>query len=197
MILISLLTVARSHVLFTGNSTFQWRSPSSSSPVKSGKSATWSTSDSCILTLCRDGNDGPWSTFAIRVGTPAQVFRVLASTTVPETWVIGKDGCIATDSPGCANDRGNLYNNSTSSTWKFQGNYALGVELNLPYTENYDNGGYGYDTLGVGYPGTESEVLEQVFWLIDSFIQDLAVQPWTNKLLQPSIRKTSIWEVWD
>ena len=126
-------------------------------------SATWPTFDNWILTLCRDGNDGPWSTFAIRVGTPAQIFRVLASTTVPETWVVGKDGCTSTDPPACANDRGNLYNNSTSSTWKYQGNYALGVELNLPYTENFDSGGYGYDTLGVGYPGTENEALQQVF----------------------------------
>ncbi|CAF9934917.1 MAG: hypothetical protein HETSPECPRED_009407 [Heterodermia speciosa] len=108
-----------------------------------------------------DGNDGPWSTFAIRVGTPAQLFRVLASTTAPETWVVGKDGCISTDPPGCANDRGNLYNNSTSSTWKFQGNYALGIELNLPYTENFDNGGYGYDTLGVGYPGSGGPTMDQ------------------------------------
>ena len=107
-------------------------------------SAPWVTTGDGKLTLARDGNDGPWSTFVIRVGTPAQVFRVLASTTAPETWIVGKDGCTPDDPSGCAPDRGNLYNNSTSSTFVFQGNYALGIELNLPYTSNYDNGGYGY-----------------------------------------------------
>ena len=32
-----------------------------------------------------DGNDGAWSTFIIRIGTPAQYFRVLPSTNSEET----------------------------------------------------------------------------------------------------------------
>ena len=112
---------------------------------------------------------GPWSTFVIRVGKPAQVFRVLASTTVPETWIIGTDGCTPHDPSGCPDDRGNLFNNSTSSTWEHQGNYELGVELNLPYTSNYDNGGYGYDTLGTGYPGSGGPTVNhQVIAAVDT-----------------------------
>jgi hypothetical protein len=33
-----------------------------------------------------DGNDGLWSTFSIRIGTPSQEFRILPSTTAQETW---------------------------------------------------------------------------------------------------------------
>ena len=40
-----------------------------------------------------DGNDGAWSTFVIRVGTPAQYFRVLPSTNGAETWVPIPDRC--------------------------------------------------------------------------------------------------------
>lgn len=106
---------------------------------------------------------------------------MLASTTVPETWVIGKGGCTSDDPSGCANDRGNLYNNSTSSTWEFKGNYALGVELNLPYTENYDNGVYGYETLGTGYQGSGGPTLDhQVIAAIytkDFYLGSLGLTP--------------------
>ncbi|KAL8822800.1 MAG: hypothetical protein Q9191_006468 [Dirinaria sp. TL-2023a] len=104
----------------------------------------------------RDGNDGPWSSFVIRVGTPAQVLRVLASTTVPETWIVSNQGCLTTDPTNCADSRGNIFNVNASSTWQDHGYFALGVEMNLPYTSNYDDGEYGFDTLGLGYPGSGS-----------------------------------------
>lgn len=40
-----------------------------------------------------DGNDGSWSTFIIRVGTPPQTFRVLPSTVGLETWVPAPEDC--------------------------------------------------------------------------------------------------------
>ena len=133
-----------------------------------------------LLTSHRDGNDGPWSTFVIRVGTPDQVFRVLASTTVPETWVVSKDGCTSRDPSGCADDRGNLFTNGTSSTWEFEGNFELGVELNLPYRD-FDRGGYGYDKLGVGYPGSGGPSLDhQVIAAIDTkdfYLGNLGLTP--------------------
>lgn len=44
---------------------------------------------------------------------------------------------------------------NASSTWKDQGIFGLGLEVNLPdYVGNYDNGDYGLDTLGVGLPGS-------------------------------------------
>lgn len=103
----------------------------------------------------RDGNDGPWPTFNIHVGTPPQVVRVLVSTALGETWVISANktlgGCIGNDPSSCPQSRGGLYNLNDSSTWQDQGIYGLGLELNLEdYTQDYDNGNYGLDTLGIG-----------------------------------------------
>ena len=52
-----------------------------------------------------DGNDGAWSTFMIRVGTPPQLFRVLPSTSGTETWIPTSNNCIAGTS-WCGNARG-------------------------------------------------------------------------------------------
>lgn len=106
-----------------------------------------------------DGNDGPWSSFSINVGTPPQSVRVLVSTTVGETWVVSQNltqgGCLSTDPSSCPNSRGGLVNVNSSSTWQDQGIYALGDEQNLPdYIDQYDNGDYGLETLGVGIAGS-------------------------------------------
>ncbi|KAL9130634.1 MAG: hypothetical protein Q9217_001248 [Psora testacea] len=113
----------------------------------------------------RDGNDGPWSTFSIHVGTPPQPTRVLVSTTVGETWVISDNqtqgGCLSGDPPTCPQSRGGLINVNASSTWQDQGIFALGVQLNLPdYINNYDNGNYGLESLGLGLPGSGGVILD-------------------------------------
>ena len=53
-----------------------------------------------------------------------------------------------------------MFDNSTSSSWREEGLYALGAETNLPYTENFDRGNYGYETLGLGYTGSGSDIVE-------------------------------------
>ncbi len=55
-----------------------------------------------------EGNDGPWSTFVITVGTPEQVFHVLISTAGQETWVPLPQGCLPTDPSNCGSLRGVL-----------------------------------------------------------------------------------------
>ena len=40
-----------------------------------------------------DGNDGGWSTFAIRVGTPPQIFRILPSTSGTDVYIPLPDNC--------------------------------------------------------------------------------------------------------
>lgn len=101
----------------------------------------------------RDGNDGPWSTFVVRVGNPSQTLRVLASTTISETWVVLVDGCTPQDGSNCVNSRGNLFNKTLSTTWEDQGLFQLGAERNLNFTD-FDNGDYGNDTLTLGYNGS-------------------------------------------
>lgn len=92
----------------------------------------------------RDGNDGPWSSFPIRVGTPAQDLRVFVSTIATSTWVIQAPlGCEGYAGSDCANARGGNFTNATSSTWTNKGNYGLFVEENLGYN---DTGDYGFDT---------------------------------------------------
>ena len=132
-----------------------FRSPKSSM-VRILRVLTKRISRSYVLT--RDGNDGPWSSFHIHVGTPPQATRVLASTVIGESWVISDNntqgGCLEkVDSDNCPQSRGGLINVNKSSTWQDQGIFALGVELNLPdYGGQFDNADYGMDSLGLGLP---------------------------------------------
>ena len=143
----------------------------------------------------RDGNDGPWSSFFIRVGNPAQNLRVLASTTVPETWVVLKSGCTDQDPSGCDLARGSLFNPNTSTTWQDQGLFSLGVETNLPYTGNYDNGDYGFDTLGLGLVGSGVIVNHSVVAGIatkDFFLGNLGLTPRPINFTEFDHPKTSL-----
>ncbi|KAH8652726.1 aspartic peptidase domain-containing protein [Tricladium varicosporioides] len=104
-----------------------------------------------------EGNDGNWSTFGIRVGTPAQSFRVQISTTSGETWVPSIDSpgaCTPSDPANCTTLRGILSNQTAgfstgnSSSWILGDIYGLQLEDNLNYT---GNGNYGFDTVGIGF----------------------------------------------
>ncbi|MCJ1393318.1 hypothetical protein MMC18_006190 [Xylographa bjoerkii] len=117
-----------------------------------------------------DGNDGPWSSFFIQVGTPAQPLRVLVSTAVSATWVIISAGCPASVTT-CPSGRGGIYTANTSSTWEDQGNYELYIEENLDIV---GAGIFGNDTISLGAPGSGGPILQnqiiggiaaEQFWL--------------------------------
>ncbi|PVH88812.1 acid protease, partial [Cadophora sp. DSE1049] len=103
-----------------------------------------------------EGNDGSWSTFIIRVGTPAQTFRVLISTAGQETWVPLVDGCADFDPVNCGALRGvqdfqnapsGGFRTNLSSTWELINLYKLALEDHLDgYT---GNGLYGFETVGL------------------------------------------------
>src|SRR6266480_3728283 len=62
-----------------------------------------------------EGNDGPWSTFPLQVGTPAQEVRVLIAMAGQQTWVVAPDGCTAAGEPSnCPTLRGGIFNFNTS-----------------------------------------------------------------------------------
>ena len=103
----------------------------------------------------RDGPDGPWSSFTLRVGTPAQDVRVLISSASQATWVVLPDGCKVNDT-GCQGDRGEVYNYNHSSTWSQNGLYELYNERNLGMT---GNGFWGNDTIGLGIQGSGGPTL--------------------------------------
>ena len=115
----------------------------------------------CSLTFgCyREGNDGPWSTFSLRVGTPSDeptnLTRVLVSTAIPNTWVVIKQAC---STLACAASRGGdpLFYPNSSTTWKDIGIYNLAFEDNLNYT---GNGQYGFDTVGLGIDSSAGPTL--------------------------------------
>jgi hypothetical protein len=72
--------------------TLRWQHPLLQFPANIGMSdlpqAKYDKADHLTRLIHREGVDGNWSTFEIRVGTPANVFRVLPVTSWQETWVI-------------------------------------------------------------------------------------------------------------
>lgn len=76
-----------------------------------------------------EGNDGPWSTVVIRVGTPEQIFHVLISTNGQETWVPVPEGCLDTDPSNCGELRGVLqFRNQRSNGFQVNSvSYANGT----------------------------------------------------------------------
>ena len=111
------------------------------------------------LPCLSDGNDGPWSTFNIHVGTPPQPVRVLVSTNVAQTWVVSANktegGCLATDPPDCAQARGGLFSANSSTTWQDKEIYQLGIERFLDDCDgNHDNGDYRFDAMRLGLTGS-------------------------------------------
>ncbi|CAI6292567.1 unnamed protein product [Periconia digitata] len=105
-----------------------------------------------------DGNDGSWSTFIVRVGSPEQLFRVLPSTADSKTLVPMPEGCTESDPEDCGESRGvfvvdghpsNGFQHNRSTTWNQVGLYKLGLEENLNYT---GAALYGLDNLGLNVP---------------------------------------------
>ncbi|KAI0967902.1 aspartic peptidase domain-containing protein [Xylaria arbuscula] len=107
-----------------------------------------------------EGNDGPWSTFNIRVGTPEQDIRVTVSTASPESFVVLSDyGCstsvFETVPANCAVSRGNLFNPNQSSSWHDLGLFGInengvGLEANLGYSSRSE---FATEKLGIGLTG--------------------------------------------
>ncbi|KAK4556953.1 hypothetical protein LTR86_005934 [Recurvomyces mirabilis] len=98
-----------------------------------------------------DGIDGPWSSFALQVGTPAQNVRVFASTAAPITWTIGADGCPPGYVADCANSRGFLFLPNQSLTWVPNSRFNFALEDNLGMDTN---GNAGFDTEVLGWQGS-------------------------------------------
>ena len=103
-------------------------------------------------TIRRDGADGNWSSFPLRVGSSAQVMRVLPSTAGNAVWVVSPEGCLSGEagtSPtrSCSESRGELFNASQSVSWKNLTDYTMGLETNLGLNDTAD---FGLDTVALG-----------------------------------------------
>lgn len=110
-----------------------------------------------------DGPDGPWSSFAIQVGTPPQTVKVLISTASDQTWVVLPQGCTSRDPSNCETSRGGVFRPDQSDTWvqnnlSTSGTFSFGLESNLGY---FSNAQYGYDTVTLGWQGSGGPSLQQ------------------------------------
>lgn len=112
-----------------------------------------------------DGNDGKWSSFIVRVGTPEQSFRVFPAPGTGEVLIPLPQGCNEYDPPDCGARRGVYgYKNSTtgfsvgkSSTWKELGLYSVGLKSELGYAANAS---YGLDNVGLMIPNAGGPTLK-------------------------------------
>ena len=117
--------------------------------------------------ITRDGADGDWSSFWLRVGNPGQSVRVLPSTAGQATWVVAPGGCLPGEAGkleiiSCSDSRGELFDASKSTSWNSTGNYTMGLEMNLGYN---DTATFGLDTVAlgaseaIGGPSLDSQVV--------------------------------------
>ena len=104
------------------------------------------------------GDDGSWSTFRIEVGTPAQAFNILPSTTGSEVWLPNTIGCegVLINIANCGFlrgvEQGRGWESNASSTYDVLGLYELSTEQNL-WGPTGNPGVYGLDTVSLpSYP---------------------------------------------
>ncbi|KAL8895055.1 MAG: hypothetical protein Q9192_003879 [Flavoplaca navasiana] len=126
------------------------------------------------MVTIRDGLDGEWSSFDLRVGTPEQTVRVLPSTAGSATWVVRPGGC-EPPSLECSESRGGLFDQNRSSTWNELSLYTLALEQNLGRNES---GVFGLDTLSLGLTNTTGGPT-----LDSQIIAGIEIETWYNGIV--------------
>ncbi|KAF7198069.1 hypothetical protein HII31_00425, partial [Pseudocercospora fuligena] len=142
-----------------------------------------SNDDVLSLTPSRQwqGNDGKWSTFEIKIGSPVQnkqTVHLLPSTSAhggSATFVILPQGCQNLTS--CASSRGNSFPSNESTTWSLERLRNGGFyQMDLPAESQLglaNNAHYGFDTISLPSPGSvaiQSQLIgglstQEHFWL--------------------------------
>lgn len=112
------------------------------------------------LAISSLGNDGAWSPFLVKVGTPPIPLQLLASTEIPETLVVVSLGCQGA-ALNCSDARGGVFDLDGSRTWSNKSSgesiFKITAEVNL---ELDVNGLYGFDTVQIGSPGGSNATVE-------------------------------------
>lgn len=92
-----------------------------------------------------------WSSFALRVGNPAQSLRVLPSTAGQAIWAVATDGCASGPAVigDCARARAGTLNFNNSLTWEPKGIHSLALEANFGFAGI--SAMYGLDTVALGF----------------------------------------------
>lgn len=155
-----------------------------------------------------EGNDGPWSTFQVKIGTPQRTVNLLPSNSL--NYIIATDSSIckglsSTDRRTCLNLRGGFYYANYSKSFSYDGLF----ELPFPYEDRFpplqcssgcNNEGSGYFADASSLMGTDyvslansngrNTLLEnqlvgtrhRISWSFDAGIQ--------LQLLRPALRKS-------
>lgn len=114
------------------------------------------------LAITSLGNDGTWSPFLVKVGTPPSLLRLLASTEIPETWVIIPQGC-PPNALNCSDARGGIFDSDGSRTWSYKTGiyntsiFQITTEINLQLN---NAAVYGFDTVQIGSPGIDNATVD-------------------------------------
>ncbi|KAF2689795.1 acid protease [Lentithecium fluviatile CBS 122367] len=123
----------------------------------SATSSSTSTPSPLVYTPSQEfiGNDGQWSAFILRVGTPSQNFRVLPAFRSGEVYIPIVDGCLKDNITNCGALRGasdfngrpsNGFIVNASSSWHEIGIYDMDIRPELNFNANAL---YGEDNLGL------------------------------------------------
>ncbi|KAI5369338.1 Putative aspartic peptidase A1 family, aspartic peptidase domain superfamily [Septoria linicola] len=97
-----------------------------------------------------DGNDGPWSSFPLQIGTQPQTVRAMIGTSATSVFTIAADGCPSYYPSNCETSRGGFFDVGDSSTWVPNSIYNVGIEQNLGLDTT---GTTGFDKVVIGWPG--------------------------------------------
>jgi hypothetical protein len=87
----------------------------------------------------------------VEVGTPPQPGQVIISIATDESWVVIESGCPDIYGNNCNSSRGGIFDPGISTSWTNIGYFEFDLEQNLGFS---GNGGYGYDTVQLGYSGS-------------------------------------------
>jgi hypothetical protein len=100
-----------------------------------------------------DGNDGPWSSFPLQVGTPPQTVRVQVGTSANAVMTISPDGCPPTFPSDCSDLRGKVFYSNHSLTWLENSIFNMGIGQELGQDVAAPAG---FDTVTIGWQGSQT-----------------------------------------
>ncbi|KAH9213979.1 aspartic peptidase domain-containing protein [Leptodontidium sp. 2 PMI_412] len=134
-----------------------------------------------------DGNDGPWYSFAVKVGTPPQTQKLFISTSARNILLVNPSGCLSADTSNCATLRGGIFNPARSTTWV--PNLVRGINATYPISEDpslgyNSNGTFGVDDVAFPFFGTDFGAASNQniggFSDTNSYLELFGIYPWST-----------------
>ncbi|KAK4943968.1 hypothetical protein LTR10_016488 [Elasticomyces elasticus] len=108
-----------------------------------------------LMHIDRDGDGDHWSTFALQIGTPPQVVRLIPSITGNSIFPVENLACYEPadlELSDCPDSRGLLFNPKNSSTYKDDGEVVLPIRPEHWLYPNGEQAVIGFDNITLDYP---------------------------------------------